>query len=232
MRRYETLMLISTETTSDELAALEKKLEELLSATEGEIESFDKWGKYRLAYPVRKNEYGIYILSRYRVPAKNSFAFFKEYDKNMKIKFNEIVMRYVTIGIDDETPDEYIKPEPVEAHESGTLDDFLIKNKIDRFLSDQNKPSYDNAEGASDTGELSSAGSDGDEADGGGISDIHSVIENLDIGATGSSSDEGEESASESSAEESSGAASTEGEVAQGGLSDEIATEKTRMSNL
>ncbi len=67
MLRYEALMLVIPEITHDEAKALESQVESVVKNGGGATLSFERWGKYRLAYPVKRNEYGIYFLVRFEV---------------------------------------------------------------------------------------------------------------------------------------------------------------------
>ena len=67
MMRYELLMLSVPEITLDEAKTLETHLERVIREAKGTIISFDRWGKYRLAYPVKKNDYGVYFLTRFEL---------------------------------------------------------------------------------------------------------------------------------------------------------------------
>ena len=136
MLRYETLILAHTQITADELSMLENHFEQMASDGKGKVLSFDKWGKYRLAYPVKKNDYGVYILARYEMPDGSTTSSSKNLTDFFKVKCNEIVMRHVTIKLDDDAPLNYARPEPVDGARSGNLDTFLKENKMESFLGD------------------------------------------------------------------------------------------------
>ncbi len=133
MLLYETLILSHTHVTNDELSAMEDFFDKLTSDVGGAVKSFDKWGKYRLAYPIKKNDYGMYLLVRYELPQDKLSNVFKDLDSFLKIKCNETVLRSVTKRLDSDLPLEYRRPEPVDAR-SGSLDTFLKDNKMESFL--------------------------------------------------------------------------------------------------
>ena len=62
--------------------------EKITADGKGKVVSFDRWGKYRLAYPVQKNDYGIYMLVRYELPREAVEDAFKELDTFFRIKCN------------------------------------------------------------------------------------------------------------------------------------------------
>ena len=134
MIRYETLMLTRPELTNEELAMLEKNIEKIVTTATGVVKKFDKWGKYRLAYSVEKNDYGIYILVRYDVPSHQVAAMVKELAQFFRIACSEIVMRNVNVRLADDAPDHYKKPESVETLGTGSVDAFLKQHKIDSMI--------------------------------------------------------------------------------------------------
>ncbi len=133
MLLYETLILSNTHITNDELSAMEDFFDKFTSDAGGSVKSFDKWGKYRLAYPIKKHDYGMYLLVRYELPLVKVADILKELDSFLKIKCNETVLRSVTKKLDSDATLEYRRPEPVDAR-SGNLDTFLKENKMESFL--------------------------------------------------------------------------------------------------
>lgn len=133
MLLYETLILSNTHITNDEISVIEDFFDKLISNSDGMVKSFDKWGKYRLAYPIKKHDYGMYLLVRYELPLIKVANILKELDSFLKIKCNETVLRSVTKRLDSDAPLEYRRPEPVDAR-SGSLDTFLKENKMEGFL--------------------------------------------------------------------------------------------------
>jgi len=119
MSRYETLILTVPEVTKDEESTLEFQVEKLINNAKGSIISFDRWGKYRLSYPVRKNDYGVYFLIRFDIEDKKSFV--KDFQSLCYVKFNDIVMRFITTKVDKDQSLEYKKPLSLEDVSKGRL---------------------------------------------------------------------------------------------------------------
>lgn len=135
MLKYETLFLATSEITDDEISSIERELDKLLSTYKGKLSLFDKWGKYRLAYPVNKSDYGVYMLTRYEFDANaNIPEFVRELDTFVKIKCNEFIMRYTSIKLSPKTSATYTKPEPMDSARSTNVDKFLKENKMDGIL--------------------------------------------------------------------------------------------------
>lgn len=144
LTRYETLMLVSTNITDDELSLIEKNFDLISSNAKGKVSRFDKWGKYRLAYPVNKSSYGIYVLIRFELPKETAPKALPEIETLLKVKCNEIVWRHVTVKLRPDAPQTYHKPEPVDVARTSGIDSILKENKVGNLLE-----SVDNATGSS-----------------------------------------------------------------------------------
>ncbi len=91
MKRYETVLVVDAmipdESIASEFDAVAKLIE-----TQGKITRVDRWGKRRLAYPVRKRTHGEYAAFYYEaegsVPA--------ELEKRLRI--NENALRWLTVA--------------------------------------------------------------------------------------------------------------------------------------
>lgn len=135
MLKYETLFLATSEITDDEISSVERQMDKLLAGFKGKLSIFDKWGKYRLAYPVNKSDYGVYILARYEFEDASGIKnFVGELDSFIKIKCNEFIMRYTTIKLSPRASSSYIKPDPIEISRSTNVDKFMRENKMEGIL--------------------------------------------------------------------------------------------------
>lgn len=133
--RYEVLILTVPEVTQDEIKQLETELDKLVAADKGSVISFERWGKYKLTYPIRHNDYGVYFLIRFESPE----ALTKKVDELFKIKLNNFVVRHVVTALEGESL-EYQRPKSLEeAPESRDMDSFLKKNKMQGLLSSVDK---------------------------------------------------------------------------------------------
>lgn len=137
MTRYEILMLATPAITQDEAGAIEKNLEGMIKKAKGEVISFERWGKCRLSYPVRHNDYGVYFLTRFEVE-KNA-QLFEEIKTAFAVKHNEIVMRHVLVKLDEEQSLEYRRPQTVEDAPTRDVDSFLRENKMEGLISSDKK---------------------------------------------------------------------------------------------
>jgi small subunit ribosomal protein S6 len=113
MVRYEILMLTIPEVTEDEIKGIESQVQGVLRSAKGTIVSFERWGKYRLCYPVKKNEYGVYFLVRFELPdeAKNALD---EIKNLVDVKFYDIIMRSMFSVLDPKQSLVYQRPTSLE----------------------------------------------------------------------------------------------------------------------
>jgi len=123
MFRYEILILTIPEITKDEASTLEFQIDKLINSVKGSLISFERWGKYRLAYPVRKNDYGVYFLVRFEMEDKHSIA--KELNTLFSVKFSDIVMRSFVSKLGPDQSLEYQKPPSLEDTPKRQISSFL-----------------------------------------------------------------------------------------------------------
>ncbi len=143
LRRYEALMLTVPEITQDEAKSLETSIEGAVKTAQGSVVSFERWGKYRLCYPINKNDYGIYFLARFEVPAEGQVN--EELKSLFSIKFHELVVRNTVTRLDILDPLDYQRPKSLEeSPASRDVDKFLKDNKMTGLLKDRSgKKSFD-----------------------------------------------------------------------------------------
>jgi small subunit ribosomal protein S6 len=91
MNNYETLYVLKPTLTDEEMAANIAKIEEILVREGAEILATDKMGMRRLAYPVEKNERGVYTIVYFKAEG----TVINELERNLK--FNEEVIKYLTV---------------------------------------------------------------------------------------------------------------------------------------
>lgn len=146
MRRYEALMLAVPEITQDETKLLESSLEGAIKNAQGSVVSFERWGKFRLAYPVNKNDYGIYFLARYEVPAEAKVN--EELKSLFTIKLHEFIIRNTVTRLDINAPLDYQRLKSLEeSPASRDMDKFLKDNKMTGLLKERSgKKSFEDSD--------------------------------------------------------------------------------------
>ena len=138
LKRYEVLMLASPEITQDETAGLEKEFSKVVQQSKGSVISFERWGKYRLCYPVRKKDYGVYFLARIEAPLHTPVVM--DIQNFFAIKLFDIVSRHVVTQLDPTGSLVYQRPKSLEESPSSRdVGSFLKENKMEGLLSSSRK---------------------------------------------------------------------------------------------
>jgi small subunit ribosomal protein S6 len=91
MNNYETLYVLKPTLTDEETIANIAKIENILVKEGAEILATDKMGMRKLAYPVKKNERGVYTIVYFKAQG----TIINELERNLK--FNEEVIKYLTV---------------------------------------------------------------------------------------------------------------------------------------
>lgn len=96
MRKYELTVLIRPDLESDIEAPI-NKVRDIVKKAGGEIKKEDNWGKKKLAYKIRKEDFAIYVCMDIVLPA----------DAPLKISntlnITEEVLRYLLVLADEKT---------------------------------------------------------------------------------------------------------------------------------
>jgi len=91
MRTYETLFIVHPEVVGDELTALIEKYRKVLTDQQAVVLKADNWGSRGLAYPVKKQTRGSYVLTVFEGPP----SVIAEFERRLRI--DEKVIKYQTV---------------------------------------------------------------------------------------------------------------------------------------
>ncbi len=91
LRDYELVLVISPEVTEEEFEATIDSVSRFITGKGGTISGIERWGKKRLAYPIRHFVEGSYVLTRFELQP----GFGKELEDNLRI--SEEVLRHLLI---------------------------------------------------------------------------------------------------------------------------------------
>lgn len=157
MIRYELIMLAIPEITSDESAALESQIAQILEQHKGRLISFEEWGKYRLAYVIDSKEYGVYFLVRFEAPSENINDLLSALRMLLAVKHTELVMRHGIFKLDPHASLSYHRPESLEETPSRDMETFLKESKMTGLLhqrGDRGRPFSRDRDTEKDQGDL------------------------------------------------------------------------------
>lgn len=93
---YESITILKPTLTDEEVAAVIEKIKVIIEEAGGEIVSSDNWGKRKLAYEVKKERRGIYIVQHFKAKGSTIIALEQYY------RFSESIIKYMTIRIEAE----------------------------------------------------------------------------------------------------------------------------------
>jgi small subunit ribosomal protein S6 len=90
MNNYESVIILSNSISDEAKVAFAEKLKELILAN-GELLNVDEWGKKTLAYEIKKQKEGFYIVFTYKTVSDA----IKEIERVLSI--DETVIKFITI---------------------------------------------------------------------------------------------------------------------------------------
>jgi small subunit ribosomal protein S6 len=71
MKQYELLYIIASPYTDEEVEQIQGTVEKLLTKQGGEVSRNESLGKIKLAYPIKKEKYGTYVLVHFKTEPEN-----------------------------------------------------------------------------------------------------------------------------------------------------------------
>jgi small subunit ribosomal protein S6 len=87
MNVYENMIILNAAISDEEADAAVTKIKDLITGQGGEVLKVDVWGRRKLAYEIKKQKKGLYVLFFYKAPAstiKKLEEFFKVFDTVLK----------------------------------------------------------------------------------------------------------------------------------------------------
>lgn len=95
----------------DDLKNLRDRITNFISNNGGEIVKIEEWGKRRLAYEIKKKQYGFYVHIRFTASPAFLLLLEKEY------RLNESMLRFLTVKLDKRAlqREELERQKPLEA---------------------------------------------------------------------------------------------------------------------
>jgi small subunit ribosomal protein S6 len=88
---YELVFILNANLTEDDFTRVLGKVNDQITKLGGTVTETNQWGKRRLAYPIKKQAEGTYVLEKVQI---NQTAL-KELDANLKM--SEDVLRYLFV---------------------------------------------------------------------------------------------------------------------------------------
>jgi small subunit ribosomal protein S6 len=109
LKRYETLFIVQIDLPIDEINSIIERYRAIVTALKGTVIKVEKWGKRRLAYEIKKQSNGNYIL----IDFAGKSAIIDELERNFKI--DDKILKFMTIMKDSNVDLAAIEKERQEA---------------------------------------------------------------------------------------------------------------------
>lgn len=91
MRSYESIFVLKPDLNDKKVDEQIEKVKEFVEKSGGRVITVEKWGKKKLAYLIKKNKFGIYVLIHFEAEP----GLISNLQKNYKL--NEDIIRYMTV---------------------------------------------------------------------------------------------------------------------------------------
>lgn len=95
MANYESVLIARQDLGAAQVNTLVSDLSEVIKKEGGEVVKIDNWGLKNLAYRIKKNRKGHYVLLNIVAPS----SAISEYER--LIRLNEDIIRYMTVKVDE-----------------------------------------------------------------------------------------------------------------------------------
>ncbi|HSW50783.1 MAG TPA: 30S ribosomal protein S6, partial [Bryobacteraceae bacterium] len=95
MRIYEELFIIKPDATEEEIDQVVEQVRSLIVSGGGTVDKIDKWGIRKLAYRVKKQHEGFYVLFQFSA----SPDAVKEIERRLRV--SDLVLKFLTVRIDE-----------------------------------------------------------------------------------------------------------------------------------
>ena len=99
MSNYESVLIARQDLGASQVSNIVSDLSDIIKKEGGEVVRVDNWGLKNLAYRIKKNRKGHYVVMNIAAPA-NAIA---EFERIMR--FNEDIIRYMTVKVDEFSED-------------------------------------------------------------------------------------------------------------------------------
>jgi small subunit ribosomal protein S6 len=95
LREYELMVVLDPNLEDSAIAALNTRIQNMVTQRGGTIDNVDNWGRRRLAYPIGRYRDGVYILSRFQLPPNAA----GEIERALKL--TESVIRHLLVRAEE-----------------------------------------------------------------------------------------------------------------------------------
>ncbi len=95
MTKYESVLIARQDLGASQVSSIVSDMSKVIADQGGEVVRVDNWGLKNLAYRIKKNRKGHYVLLNISAPAQA----IAEYERLLRV--NEDIIRYMTVKVED-----------------------------------------------------------------------------------------------------------------------------------
>ena len=95
MRDYELVVILSPELAEEEVPAAIDRLSQLIADRGGEVTDINRWGRRKLAYPIKKQVEGNYLVTQVKLDPRRTT------DIEAGLRISEEVLRHLLVRAGD-----------------------------------------------------------------------------------------------------------------------------------
>ena len=118
VRHYETIYIVNPTVSDDDYGDVVNKFRGILEKHKGIIIKVEEWGKQKLAYTIKKNDKGSYVLIEY-CGGPDLIGLFER-----DLKLDERILKYQTVKLDED-----IDPESLLVKKDGVSEEDALKKE-------------------------------------------------------------------------------------------------------
>ncbi|MDE0301427.1 MAG: 30S ribosomal protein S6 [Candidatus Poribacteria bacterium] len=122
MREYELVLIINPDLEEAETESLIERIKTNIESNGGEVLKVDAWGRRRLAFPIKKNNDGYYVLLIFKgdpafvLQLSNSFRVIESIVRHMVVLFEGDLDKVISLR-EESRPRERMARRPLEAED-------------------------------------------------------------------------------------------------------------------
>jgi len=95
LRDYELIVILSPELAEEDVPAAIDRLSQLIADRGGEVKDVNRWGRRKLAYPIKKHVEGSYLITQVRLDPNRAS------DVEAGLRISEEVLRHLLVRVGD-----------------------------------------------------------------------------------------------------------------------------------
>jgi len=122
---YESVVLINAALEDEQVETTITHIQETITSHGGEIIELDRWGRKRLAYPIKKSKSGYYVVIRFEATTDIVAILERNY------RLDENIIRYLTIALDKFALEAIAKQKEIQKAEPIAVEETIDPKPIE-----------------------------------------------------------------------------------------------------